>query len=214
MSFIGTLFGSGRTNDQKQANNLLNYNAQTASRNSGTALNTGLNYLNQFSNNLQGPTNYFQSLLSGNQAQSTAALAPNINQIQGQQNQALQSASNLSPRGGGRSSTLFNLPFQAASQISGLYNSLRPQAAQGLESIAGMEGNMGSNLVDIANRFLQSGTQASGLYGSQAGQQSLQQQQNAQRIMNLLTTAMSKIKLPGFGGGGGLGDLDNTVATE
>jgi len=115
---------------------------------------TGMNFLNRFSSTLGAPTNYFQSLLSGNQATTTAALAPDINRIQAQTRGATQAASTLTPRGAGRSSVLFNLPQQAASEVSGLFNTVRPQAAQGLTQIAGMQGDVGSNLMNTGTGLM------------------------------------------------------------
>lgn len=218
-------FGLGTSNDQKQSNNLLNYNAQSATpqvtnaTNQGnSALNTGMQYLNSFSNSLAAPTNYFQSLLSGNKAQSTAALAPDISRIQDQTQGALQSTSTLTPRGGGRSSTLFNLPYAASSGVSSLYNGQRAGAAQGLTNIAGAEGQVaegeqgiGTNLLNTGANYLNAGTTASNDLGSQS---STQRQQNANAagnlgsgIYGLLTGGASDIvngvkNLPGLFGGG------------
>src|SRR6185312_1216409 len=105
MSFLTG--GLGTSNDQKQSNNLLNYNAQSASpqvQNStsrgntaldsgSNILNRGLTLLNQAYGTLNAPTNYFQSLLSGNSANTTAALEPQIGQIQGSTNATPQALS-------------------------------------------------------------------------------------------------------------------------
>lgn len=207
MSFLGT----GSSNDQKQSNNLLNYNAQAATPASqgaqasgNSSLNTGMQYLNSFSNTLAAPTNYFQNLLSGNKAQTTAALAPDINRINDQNTGTLQSTSTLTPRGGGRSSTLFNLPFAGTTQTAGLYNGARAGAAQGLTGIAGEQGQvgtqtgtLGANLLNTGANYLNAGTTAASDLGGQAGQQR-QQSANAfsslgQGVYGLLTGGATSI---------------------
>lgn len=199
MGFLGNIFGGGPSNDQKQSNNLLNFNAQQATpayqnsisqgnkaiQSGQQALGTGMNFLHQFSNTLGAPTNYFQNILSGNNANTTSALAPEISKIGGNLNQTMQSTAQLAPRGGGRSSMLFNLPYQAASQTAGVYNQARPQAANALTGIAGQLGSVGlgqegvgtslygtgGSLFNSGANFMQAGNQAAGTFGNQAAQQ-------------------------------------------
>ena len=147
------------TGAEKQASNLMNAFAQQGAESSQEARNLGMSYLNRFSSTLGAPTNYFQSLLSGDRAATTAALAPDISRITGTTQQALQSASTLAPRGGGRSSLLFNLPQQASAQVSGLFNTIRPEAAKGLMDIAGMQGQVGTNIFGTAPSFMAAGLQ-------------------------------------------------------
>lgn len=229
MSFLGTT----TTGNQNQSQNLLNYNAESATPQMGNAtaagnnaLQTGMGYLNQFSNTLNAPSNYFQSLLSGNKAVTTAALAPDTSRINDTIAGATNSTGTLTPRGGGRSSTLFNLPFQGQAQESGLFNQLRPQAAQGLTGIAGLQGNVGlgesaigNSLLNTGANFLNAGTSAANALGGQASQSRAQNlaQANAvgQGLYGLATGGASNIlsgvqglgsQIGGiFGGGASLG---------
>ena len=179
----------------------------------------GMGFLNDARNAYQAPQNYFQGLLSGNQAQTTSALAPDINRIQGQTQQALQNTSNLSARGGGRSGTLFNLPFQSQSNISGLYNQLRPQAAQGLMGVGqglgqlgaqtgalglGM-GGLGLGAGGLGANYMGLGNQAAGTMFGAGTQQQLQQTQAGQGLGSLFSSVLSGLGggMGGFGGGGG-----------
>ncbi len=218
------------TNNQKQAYNLLNYNAQGATplnqqwNQQGKDLigqgqnvaNRGMATLGQARNAYAGPQNYFQSLLSGNQAQTTSALAPDINRIEGQTQNALQSTSNLAARGGGRSGTLFNLPFQAQSNISGLYNQVRPMAAQGMMGVgAGLgnvgqaQGNLGLGMGqlgvgagNLGANYMNLGNNAAGTMFGAGTQGYNQQYQAGQGLGSLFSGVLKNIN---FGSGGGFG---------
>lgn len=217
--FLGKKLG-GPTNEQKQVYNLLNYNAQKGSRDAEAVqgmgsdwLNRGMGYFNRFNNTLAGPQNYFQSLLSGSPQATTAALAPDIARIRGGTQEALQAGSTLAPRGAGRSGTLFNLPFQAQAQTSGLFNSLRPQAAQALTGIAGMQGQvgqgvagLGANLYGLAPQFLNIGNNAARYMGDMGGDFYKQQYEAGKGAGGGITDLLKGInwgKIFGRGGGGG-----------
>jgi hypothetical protein len=101
--------------------------------------------------NVNQGANFFKTLLSGNQADTAAALQPSINQTNAANQQTLQGVSTLMPRGGGRSGTLFALPFQGNQQIQSLFNNARTQAATALPQIGSTQLNAGSNLFNIAN---------------------------------------------------------------
>lgn len=213
------LSGSGLSNDEKQGNNLLNYNAQAATPLSqgattagNTALGTGMNFLNQFNNMAGKSGNWFQSLLSGNQANTTAVLAPDINRIKDQNQQTLTAASTLAPRGGGRGSMLFDLPFKTTSETGGLYNGARPAAAANLANLAGEYGSigvgaggLGKGLLDTGVSALNAGTNAASWLDSLAGQQKQFQYGTGKDLGAGLYGIANKIdwsKFPGLGGGG------------
>jgi hypothetical protein len=96
--------------------------------------------------NTQAGGNFFNTLLNGNRANTTAMLSPNIQQIQGAQQGALQGASTLMPRGGGRSGTLFQLPFQGNQQIQSLFSGARSGAGSMLANLGLGQGGLGANL--------------------------------------------------------------------
>lgn len=203
---VSKLAGSSSgSNNQKQGSNLLNSAAQTGIADSNQARSTGMGLLNQFSNTLAAPTNYFQSILSGSPTSTTAALAPDINRIGGQEQNAVQSTSTLAPRGAGRSGTLFNLPFQTTSQVSGLYNGLRPQAAQGLEQIGGLQGGVGASVFGSGANYLNAGTGAASAFSGQANHLYDQSADAGSALGSALGPLFKGLNIPGFGAPGGSG---------
>jgi len=215
MAFLGGWFGAGPNNSQSQANNLLNYNAQAATPISQAAvaggkdaLGTGMNFLNQFNNQAGKAGNWFQSMLSGNQANTTAALAPDINRIRDQNQQVLQSTASLTPRGGGRGSMLFDLPFKGSSQTSGLYNAERPAAATNLANLAGEYGSvgvgtggLGASLFNTGVGALNAGTAAAGKYGDLSTNQQQFKYNAGVQAAQIIAAAIAGIPMPKGGGG-------------
>ena len=104
----------------------------------------GVPMLGQGASNLQSGANFFSTLLNGNQANTRALLQPDINRINESTQGALQGASTLMPRGGGRFATLFQQPFAAQQQIGNLFNQARSGAAGGLANIGGTQGQLGT----------------------------------------------------------------------
>lgn len=119
--------------------------------NSQLASNTGFGQVGKAAEDFATPENYYRSILSGNTADTTQALAPQIQAIQDRLNEALKTSSTLDPRGGGRASTLFSLPNQANTQITNLYNTARPAAAASLTDIGSREGSLGTGLISAGN---------------------------------------------------------------
>lgn len=103
---------------------------------------------------IQPGVNYFQNLLSGNTANTTAALQPDIDRIHAMHAQALKAISTLTPRGGGRSGTLFSQQFAPQSDISSLFNGARTTAAGALPGIGMSEIGAGTNLFGLGTQAL------------------------------------------------------------
>lgn len=99
--------------------------------------------LGQGLTNIQSGANFFQTLLGGNKANTAAALQPDINRIKEATQGALQGASTLMPRGGGRYATLFDQPFQTQKQIGNLFSGMRTAAGQALPQIGGQQAQIG-----------------------------------------------------------------------
>lgn len=124
------------------------------------AFGGGNRQLQAGTNNTTAGGNFFNTLLNGNRANTTAMLAPDINRIQGAQQGALQGASTLMPRGGGRSGTLFNLPFMGNQQIQSLFGGARGGAGSTLANLGLGQGGLGANLFQTGVGGLNSANQA------------------------------------------------------
>ena len=193
MSFLGNILGGGPSNNQKQANNLLNSASQTA-------LNTGGSYLTGSQGAFQAPTSYYQSILSGNPASVSGAIAPELNQSnQGYANARAQ-LNTYAPMGGGRSSQITQLPFQQQGAITNMISQARQGAAQGLTGIGGAEGQIGASL-------LGTGAQAANAFGTQAYQQNLLATQLGLGVGGALGSIISGGIAGAAGGGGFTGAL-------
>lgn len=177
--------------------------ANAAKANSGTELEAGKGLLASGAPNITAGTNFFNTLLGGNQANTTAMLQPNIDQIR-QGNQAqIQALSTLTPRGGGRAGSLFNASYAPGAQIQNLFNGARSTAATTLPQIGlGQEG-LGANLFSIGNQPLNTAAQAnSGI--ADIGQR---QQQMTQQFWSQLGGGLFNLATTPFGGGAATGGL-------
>ncbi len=176
-----------------------------ANVNSGALNNLGGGQLATGAGNVASGSNWFNTILNGNQANTASLLAPSLNADRAQTQSALQSASTLMPRGGGRSATLFNLNMQPTTSIQDMFNNARTTAAQALPQIGLQQQGIGTNLFGLGNQALNT---ASG--SNQALSQSLWNTQN--RLDSLVSGLMKGIlglaTLP-FGGGttAGAGEL-------
>ena len=194
----------GPSNTTKTAENNLGGVSQQATANSTAELGQGQNLLNLGQPNVQSGTNFFNTLLNGNQANTAATLAPSMQQIQqGNQNQ-IQSLSTLAPRGGGRSGTLFGASYAPAQQIQGLFNQVRTAAPGALTQTGLAQQGLGANLFSIGNQPLQTAAGASGTLGN-LGQQ--QQQMGNQLLAGLGGGLFNLATAPMTGGGSLFGNM-------
>lgn len=120
----------------------------------------GKNLLNMGAPNVQAGTNFFSSVLNGNQANTGAALQPGIDQIRRNVQNSLSSINTLTPRSGGRFSSLFDLSFLPQQQMQNLFNTARTDAATTLPQIGLQQQGLGTNLFSIGNQALNAATGA------------------------------------------------------
>lgn len=176
--------------------------ANTATQNSAAQTGMGTSLIGQGQGTLNTGTNYFNTLLNGNRANTTAMLQPNIQQIRDTNNENLHAISTLSPRGGGRSGTLFGAAYAPSQQINSLYNGARGGAAGNLAQIGLQQQGLGTNILNSGNSALNTGAQTNtGLLNYGLGQQQLSNQMWSglgQGLFGLATT-------PFGGGAGGIG---------
>lgn len=186
MSFVTDLFGGALppalgTNNANNAISGLGTTAATGNNLMSSYGNTGTQGLNAGLNNLAPVANWFQTIMNGNKQATLNQMQPQIQQTQGGLNTALQTSSTLAPRGGGRSSTLFDLPFAAQQSIANQYSAARAGAPAGLQSAATAQGALGASAGGIGSSYGQVATGANnnllnyGLgqgqaYNKQAGQ--------------------------------------------
>lgn len=193
----------GTNNTTKAANNNLGGVAEAAFPLSSALQGQGQSLIGQGLPDITSGTNFFNTLLNGNQQNTNALLQPSISQIRGANENTLNSISSLAPRGGGRSGTLFNAAYAPSQQIQSLFNQGRTQGAATLPSIGQNLLGTGAGLFSNAVAPLNAVTGASsalGNFGLQQQQLSNQMdQQIASGILGLLTTP--------FGGGSSTGGL-------
>lgn len=207
----------GPSQAQQDANNQQKQITSTATTNAGTDQATGQNLIGLGGNKVQAGASFFNNILNGNQAQTASELSPEINQIRQGTQQSLQAASNLMPRGGGRSQALFSTALAPAQQITDVFNRARTNAATILPQIGLQEQGVGTGVLSAGNQALSTGSSSN---ASLAG--ALQKQEDARRagwsalgggLFNLATLPMggggslfgSLMKMGSGGGGGYMG---------
>lgn len=209
MGFFSTMFGGGSPNVPQGPSKDQTSGAMGGLGATGTS---GLNFMNSYGqqgqqglnsglNHLSPVTNWFQSIMSGNKAATMNQMQPQIQQINQGQNQALQTANSLAPRGGGRSATLFDAPFNAQKQIAEQYAGARAGAPAGLQSAATAEGALGSAAGGLGSAYGGVGAQANnGLlnYGLNQQQQAYTQAQSNGGLFGKLISPLLNA-IPGFG---------------
>lgn len=187
----------GPSDVTRQGMSQLGTNAAQTSASGGNLLNLG-------NTNTGLGTNFFRTILGGNQANTTAMLQPDIDRLRAGTQNTLQAVSTLMPRGGGRSGTLFNLPFAANTGVQNLFNTARTGAAGVLPQIGAGQTSAGANLFGIGN---QAATSEADLGQRQQQISSMLQSALGSGLFNLAT-----LPLGGFGGTalGKLGGLFRT----
>jgi hypothetical protein len=187
----------GPTAAEKAATTAQQGIANTAVQNAGTLTGLGGANVAAGASALTPATDFFKTLLSGNQANTAAMMAPDINRMRAANQNALQSTSTLMPRGGGREGTLFNASFAPTAQAQSMFNTVRGQAAPALANIGLGEQSVGANLFGIGNQALQTGSTTQANLEQQAQLQ--QQLQNA--LWGQLGGGLFSLATTPFGGG-------------
>jgi hypothetical protein len=100
--------------------------------------------------NLAQAGKYQSDILSGNRETVLGAQAPEISSLLTSYDTARKSAGQLTPRGGGRSQILNELPYQEAGQVNQVIQKARPEAAKGLTQTAEAQGYIGATEQQIA----------------------------------------------------------------
>ena len=151
--------------------------------------------------NVDTGVNFLNTLLQGNQANTTALLQPQIDQIRANNQATMNAMNTLMPRGAGRSSALFNQSFAPQGQIQGLYNTVRSGAAQALPQIGLAQQGLGSNLYGVGNQALGTGA---GVNSSLANL-GMQQQQMSNNLLGQIGSGLFGLASLPMGGGASFG---------
>ncbi len=187
----------GPSQAEKDATKQQQQVTDTAVANSAQQNQAGTNMLALGTGNTNAGTNWFQTLLNGNTANTMATLAPSIQQIRDQNQQQIQALSTLQPRGGGRSATLFSAGYAPVATIQNLFNGVRSSAAQPLISTGLSESGLGSNLYGIGNSALNTGmTGTQNLFSN-----ALDQRKTSNALWSGLGAGLFGLATTPFGGG-------------
>lgn len=168
-----------------------------AVQNATNANASGTGMLGIGQGNVASGTNFFNTILGGNQANTAALLQPSIDQSRTANQQAIQSISTLQPRGGGRSGSLFSASYEPTRSVQDLFNGARTTAATTLPQIGLQQEGIGTNLFGVGNQALGQGLQGTqDLFGNAFQQRQYQGQQQTALGKGLFSLATTP-----FGGG-------------
>ena len=102
---------------------------------------------------LQGPKSYLQGVLGGSQEQTEGLLSPEVSTILGQYDNAAKTASELGPRGGGRTATLAEAPFKKVAAYGTALAGAKKTALDELPKIGEAEAGIGNTQEQLTNQF-------------------------------------------------------------
>lgn len=137
----GGLLGGSSSDDPTKA---LQKDIPTLLSRGNTASDTGLSTLGNAGN-------FYNTILGGNREAISNLLGPQISTILSQYDNASNAIRQFSPRGGGSTQTLAQLPFQKAAAAGGAFQSVLPSAAQGAADVGAKTGQIGSTNLSIAH---------------------------------------------------------------
>jgi hypothetical protein len=146
---------------------------------------------------------YYKDLLSGNRAEMMGAVAPEVGAIRSGYDQAKKNISAFTPRGGGQTSILSELPFRQNADIQRLLQTVRPAAAGNLGGLAGQIAGEGLNAGGLSLEAI--AQQLNALLGKSSMEGPMKRDQGA-GIYQILKQLMGSMG-GGTGGGGGGGSL-------
>lgn len=150
---IGGALLSRPSSQQKNAmQSAADLNAQQA-QNVAQGRDLATQYTGMATPAIQNALNYWNTLLHGDRTAMSTALAPEVSQIGQGIASATDTTSQFAPRGGARTTTLANLPYNQQGQVSSLYQTLRPAAATAV-------GQLGTQAASLGSGFLSGSTAA------------------------------------------------------
>jgi hypothetical protein len=152
-ALIGALTG-GKPKEQKD----LEANAKSLQGflwdNGKNAFNLGDETFRMGIEGFEQPQNFWSKILGGNRDAMMDTMAPEVSTIVSQYDAGRKAVSEFGARGGGKNSTLAELPMKQSGDINRLFQSLRPEAAKQLSSIAQVLASLGLNEEQISTSLL------------------------------------------------------------
>lgn len=167
---------SGRkSQEEKNALSAQSDLAKTEGEASKFGLDITKQLIPQATSSLNQVEGYYGPLLKGDRQQMLESVAPEVNSILSQYDTAKRAVSEFSPRGGGRTATLADLPFRQAGDITTLLQRVRPESAKGMTDIsqtkAALSGSFFPRGTSAAAQLLQNELQRRGMSFDQSMQQ-------------------------------------------
>jgi hypothetical protein len=147
--------------------------------------------------NLGAAGNYFQSLLSGNRAGMSAAIAPETNAIRSATDASKrQIATSGTARGGGVNSTNQQIGDKSTAAVDNAIFAARPEAAKGATQVGATELGAGTNLIGEAGY---AGANLTSLAEGARGQDYKINQDMVGKVTNFIQEAVGAIPgIPSF----------------
>ncbi len=99
---------------------------------------------------LQGPLDFWETILGGNRQEMLSLLAPEVETIVSQYDTARRNIANLAPRGGGRTTQMAESRFEEAGLIQRLLQESRRRAAGEIAGIGGQLTTLGVSELGIS----------------------------------------------------------------
>jgi hypothetical protein len=143
----GGLLANRKSSQEKEALSAQSDLAKTESEAQKFGTSSAQQLLPQATASLGATERYYAPLLSGNRQSMLEAVAPEANTIISQYDTAKRAAAEFAPRGGGRTTTLAELPFSESGAITNLLNQVRPNAAGATADIGKTYGALASSLL-------------------------------------------------------------------
>lgn len=152
----------------------------------GATSTAGENQVSQGASGLTSASNYFSQIASGNPAQMSKALAPQISAIQSTTGQGVNTIGQFSGRSGGTAAAVTQEGFAAQQAVQNLFDLLGPEAESQLATISGIQEQLGTGQEDVAaNAATAAGSQASGSRATDVPTQQAQQSAAIQALTSL-----------------------------
>jgi len=101
--------------------------------------------------NLSNSANFFKTILGGSSEATQKLLAPQVNTVLKQYDNAAKTAANIGPRGGGTASTLAEGQVGKAGAYGSLLGQALPGAAEGLAGVGKQQAGVGTTLTGQAH---------------------------------------------------------------